>query len=50
MNLKHELENYTPWNEQEARDQAVLLHLLETQPDILAEKIKRHIFRHPHGC
>ena len=38
MNLKHELENYTPWNEQEARDQAVLLHLLETQPDIFSRE------------
>ena len=43
MNLKHELENYTPWNEQEARDQAVLLHLLETQPDIFSrERSEEH--------
>ena len=38
MNLKHELENYTPWNEQEALDKVVLLHLLETQPDIFSRE------------
>lgn len=38
MNLKHDLENYTPWNEQEAHDKAVILHLLETQPDIFSRE------------
>ena len=38
MNLKYDLEHYTPWNEQEAHDKAVMLHLLETQQDIFSRE------------
>ncbi len=34
MNLRQQLEQYTPYNEQEERDKSVMLHLLATTPDI----------------
>lgn len=34
MNIQYQLEQYQPYNEQEQRDKAVILHLFATQPDI----------------
>ena len=38
MNLKEQLEKYQPYNEQEATDKKVILHLLQTQPDIFCRE------------
>ena len=34
MNLKEQLRNYIPYNEQEEKDREIILGLLETQPDL----------------
>lgn len=38
MNLKEQLAQYQPYNEQEERDKAVMLSLLSSQPDIYTRK------------
>lgn len=40
MNLREQLENYQPYNEQETADLAVILHLLDTQEDIFTRENK----------
>lgn len=40
MNLREQLENYQPYNEQEAADLSVILHLLDTQEDIFTRENK----------
>lgn len=38
MNLKEQLEHYTPYNEQEERDRELILHLLNTNGDIFSRE------------
>ena len=33
MNIREQIKNYRPWNEQERQDQAVILAFLEQNPD-----------------
>lgn len=40
MNIRQELEQYMPCNEQEAADKEQILHLLATQPDIFTRENK----------
>lgn len=40
MNLREQLENYQPYNEQETADLSVILHLLDTQEDIFTRENK----------
>lgn len=40
MNIREELEQYIPYNEQEETDKAVMLHLIDTQPDIFSRENK----------
>lgn len=38
INLQEQLEKYQPYNEQEAKDKAVMLHLLSTQKDLFTRE------------
>jgi len=38
MNLKQQIENYKPYNEQEENDKEMMLKYIETFPDVLTRE------------
>ena len=49
MNLKQQIENYKPYNEQEENDKEMMLKYIETFPDVLKEKTECVISQHQIG-
>ena len=49
MNLREQIKNYKPYNEQEEKDKQTILKYIDTFDDVLKEIMNLDILQHHHG-